>query len=116
MDKYNLRRPRINRELTEEERQELDGLLNYNSDDSDIYSGEGSEYEPESDNETLYDEGDEITTLYDVEFEELIKSIEIDANELDDEPGQSGDDANTAVQPNRGQNYVGQGKGDETVW
>lgn len=53
--------------------------------------------------------------LDDVELEELNRSIEIDANELQVEPDQAEGDID-AVQANRGQKYVGQGNGDKTVW
>lgn len=105
--------------MTEEEQQELNDLLNYDNNnsesESDIYSDDDSEYEPQRDDESVYDESDENNTLDDVELEELSRSIEIDANESQVEPDHSEDDID-AVQANCGQKYVGQGNGDKTVW
>lgn len=103
--------------MTEEEQQELNDLLNYdeNQSDSDNHSENDSDYEPQSDNESVYDASDENFTLNDVELEEFNRSVEDEPEQSADEPEQSADD-DGAVEANRGQKYVGQGKGDKTVW
>lgn len=116
MDRYNFRRPSINRELTAEERQELNNVVNV-SDSDDDNDDDNDENESEydcNDDDSIYDEADENTAIDDVELIELEQSFEEDVvedgNEQEDE-----EEVGFAV-PNRGQKYRGQGKKDKTVW
>lgn len=112
MDRSHLRRLSVqrDREWTEEERQELDDLMNYDSDAAS--SGEEYQCDPDDSDASIYDEGDEDTAIEDIELEELNRSINEDEPDvLDDDVGEV-----DAVAANSGQKYTGQGKGDKTAW
>lgn len=121
-NRYNLRRPSVNfqRELTEEEENELEEYLSENENSSDEKE-ETEVIELDSDSEisdndsVLHQENAGDNAIEDVRLAELQRYIqEEDEVEEEGEPSEEGEAS--AVEPNRGQKYNGQGKNDETVW
>lgn len=111
--------------LTEQEQQEIDDFLEKN-----VMSSDCERFDDDSDDDLIYSDSDcdlngndaNFSAIQDVGFIELRKSIEPKDGDIengDDDQGQEmviNDEEQIAIEPNRGEKYIGQGKGDKTVW
>lgn len=129
MSRYDLRRKStIDRELTEEEQHEIDEYFSDNESDNSTIELSDSDSVC-TDNHSECDEvGTGDNAIEDIRYTELQRYMveDDDPMALDIElgyadgydtnvPGTSEDEP-SAIEPNRGARYIGQGKGDKTVW
>lgn len=110
---------RFSRELTEEESQEIEDIMNNSDDDCEFdIDDDDDDYLIFSDDESEFDLIDAESALDDIELYELQNSIDDDMNGdegVEEEVNVVVEEADP-VEPNRGEKYVAQGKKDGTIW